>query len=232
MDFQRDGDRVTVVLKTSHLTAALIVLAGAVCGVALFLGIRVIGPALERGAAAERAADSVAWRDAPQFEVVTAGRPTSGAPDAPVTIVEFTDYGCPFCRRHATEVLPPLLQQYGANIRYVVRHFPIPALTANATEAAVAAECAHQQARFWDYQALLLGQTAQAGALGLDEESFRQCLNAQATRRIVERDILAAWEHGVTGTPTFFINGRRFQGARPLEEMQLYIELAMRRNGR
>jgi protein-disulfide isomerase len=105
----------------------------------------------------------------------------------------------------------------------------------------VAAECAHQQARFWDYKELLLGQTdalsrdvllAQAGALGLDEGSFRQCLNAQATRRIVERDILAAWEHGVTGTPTFFINGRRFQGARPLEEMQLYIDLAMRRNGR
>ena len=236
MEIRRDSDRIAVVLKTSHLTAAAIVLVGAICGVALFFGARAIGavPGLARTTSVEP--DSAAWSQAPRFDVATDDRPLRGSLDAAVTIVEFTDYGCPFCRRHAVEVLPDLLERYGDSIRYVVRHFPIPALTVNAIAAAEAAECAHRQGRFWDYKEALLRATdalteetlrGQTTAAGLDAEPFMRCLDERATREIVERDILDAWRHGVTGTPTFFINGRRFRGARPLEELELYIQLAL-----
>lgn len=155
MEIQRDGDRVAVVMKASHLTTAAIVLAGVIGGAGLFLGVRAMGLVPTRSPVAETRADS-AWREAPRFEVATADRPFRGPPNAPVTIVEFTDYGCPFCRRHATEILPGLLERYGDTIRYVVRHFPIPALTVNALAAAEAAECAHQQGRFWEYKEALL----------------------------------------------------------------------------
>jgi protein-disulfide isomerase len=240
MEIRRDGDRTTVVLRTSHLKTAAIVVAGVIGGAGLFLGVRTFGAAPSRGPDADTTADSAAWRHAPRFDVASDGRPFRGRIGAPVTIVEFTDYGCPVCRRHASEVLPGLLDRYGDTIRYFVRHFPIPALTAHALAAAEAAECAHQQGKFWEYRKALFRQTgelseetlrAQAAAAGLDAGQFTHCLEEGATREAVERDILDAWRHGVTGTPTFFINGRRFQGARSLEELGEYIEFALQDPG-
>jgi predicted DsbA family dithiol-disulfide isomerase len=101
--------------------------------------------------------------------------------------------------------------------------------------AAIAAECAHAQEMFWEYEQALHAETegfdtarlrAHAAAVGLDGTEFHECLGADASRETVQRDILDAWEHGVTGTPTFFINGRRFRGARPLEELVEYVRLA------
>ncbi len=240
MKIQRDGGRVTVVLKTAHLTAAAIVLGGAISGAGLFIGARALGVIPDRGPAAAMP-DSAAWAEAPRFEVATGDRPSVGPQDAPVTIVEFTDYGCPFCRRHAAEILPDLLEHYGDSIHYVVRHFPIPAITVNALTAAEAAECAHRQGRFWEYKEALFRETdalsdelllAQAMDIGLDAEPFGRCLRDVATRDVVERDILDAWGHGVTGTPTFFINGRRFRGMRSLEELEMYVTLALQADGR
>jgi protein-disulfide isomerase len=231
---QRDGDRVAIVLKAGHLTAA-VVAAGAIAGAGLFLGLRAVGlipthtPALPDP-------DPATWLEAPRYEVDLGDRPSVGPPDAPVTIVEFTDYGCPYCRRHATEVLPRLLEEYGDTIRYVVRHFPIPALTPHALAAADAAECAYRQDRFWEYKDALLRQAAElsdqllratALSVGLDTARFGRCLEEGGTRSIVERDILTGWKLGVMGTPSFFINGRRFRGVRRLEELEMYVDLAL-----
>lgn len=233
MKIERDGDRVAIVLKAGHLTAAIVV-AGAIGGAGLFLGMRGVGLIPTRTPPLPDP-DPVTWTQAPRYEVDLGDRPTLGPRDAPVTIVEFTDYGCPYCRRHATEVLPRLLEEYGDAIRYVARHFPIPALTPHALAAADAAECAHRQDRFWEYKDALLRDStelsearlrATAVSVGLDTARFGRCLEDGATRSVVERDILTGWELGVTGTPTFFINGRRFRGVRRVEELEMYIDLA------
>jgi len=237
MQIRRDGDRVTVSVRAGHLRTAAVV-GGAVLGFALFLGVRALGLIPNLNPREEVGADTATWEAAPRLEVGIQGRPARGPDQAPVTIVEFTDYGCPHCRRHAAEVLPALLARYGDTLRYVVRHFPIPALTTNAIGAAAAVECAHQQDRFWEYKEALLRQDdaladellrSQAEAVGLDMDRFGRCLTDRAARDAVERDILDGWELGVTGTPTFFINGRRFTGRMPLDRMAGYVDLALRR---
>lgn len=229
MSMRRDGDQITAVFTTRQVTATvvgLVAMAGALLG----------GSALRRARAAGLAVvpDSV-WAAGPRLSVATEGRPFLGPLDAPITIVEFTDYQCPFCRRYARETLPRLLDRQGGRIRYVVRNFPIPSLNANALPAAEAVECAHRQGRFWEYHDALFraggALTAEllkalADSAGLETRGFGRCLDDRATREVVGRDILDAWELGVAGTPTFFVNGRRVRGVRSVEEMERYIELA------
>lgn len=237
MSLHREPGQVVVKIKTGHLQAALVILLGALGGLVLFFVVKPFTPDLASLSSSDSAEDSVSWFEAPRFDVEVEGRPSMGTPGAPVTIVEFTDYGCPYCRRHALEVLPVLLDTVDANVNYVVRHFPIPALTPGGLNAAVAAECAFRQGSFWEYKGALQDELesfqevrlrAQAAAVGLDEDEFVECSGEEEVREKVERDILDAWEYGVTGTPTFFINGKRFQGARPLEELLEYVRLALR----
>jgi protein-disulfide isomerase len=103
-------------------------------------------------------------------------------------------------------------------------------------EAAAAAECAFRQGFFWEYKRALQEELEgfqeerllqHAVAVGLDESEFNDCVNDESVRNFVESDILDGWEYGVTGTPTFFINGKRFQGARRLEELIEYVRLAL-----
>jgi protein-disulfide isomerase len=237
MSVQREPGRVVLSLERRHLWASAIVLAGAIVGVVLFFALRPVLPVTSDTAAMRVATDSVAWMEAPRVAVSTDGRPSLGPTDAPVTIVEFTDYGCPVCRRHAVDVLPALLDSVGTSVRYVVRHFPIPGLTPNAMLAATAAECAHRQGRFWEYKTALQGGAssfemetvrAHAATVGLDVQAFDACLEGDSSRRAVERDLLDAWEAGVIGTPTFVINGRQLRGARSLESLLAYVRFAMR----
>ena len=237
MVWKREGENFVVVVQPDHLRVLATVIAGVAAGLVVFFAISLLRRGSEVQPARDASADSTSWADAPRFRVAVAGRPSLGAAEASVTIVEFTDYGCPVCRRYATEILPLLLQRYGDSVQHVVRHFPIPALTPNAMVAAAAAECAHQQDRFWAYRNSLLSDTAplsnehlrsRAAAAGLDSVSFARCMASDATRATVERDILDGWNYGVTGTPTFFINGRRFRGIRTLEELASYIALAAR----
>lgn len=230
MPIRRDGDQITVLLKTRHVTATVVVLvavAGVLLGMSALRRARATGPA---------AAPDSAWASGPRMDVATEGRPFRGSSDAPVVIVEFTDYQCPFCRRYARETLPRLLERYGDPIRYVVRHFPIPSLNPNALPAAEAAECAHAQGRFWEYHDALFRAGGDltsdrlktlADSAGLERGRFERCVDQRATRDVVGGDILDAWELGVAGTPTFFINGRRVRGVRSVEEMGRYIELAL-----
>jgi protein-disulfide isomerase len=237
MRVRRESGRVIVECKTRHVQAAAVVLVGAVAGVALFFALRPVLPMSARASTTAAQTDSTAWIEAPRVDVAVDGRPFLGSIDAPVTIVEFTDYGCPVCRRHATDILPALLDTYGTEIRYVVRHFPIPGLIPNAMMAATAVECAHEQGKFWAYKTALLGGPAgleeerlraEAAAVGLDQASFDECLTGETARAAVQRDLLDAWDYGVIGTPTFFVNGRRFQGARSLETLSAYVRFAAR----
>jgi protein-disulfide isomerase len=222
-------------MSMSHLQTALVILTGSIAGVVLFLVVKPYAPDLGGLSGSDPRAYAVSWSEAPRFDVEVSGRPAIDAIESHVTVVEFTDYGCPFCRRHASDVLPALMDSLSHGITYVVRHFPIPALTPNAMSAAIAAECAFRQNRFWEYKAALQDELegfqkerlrANAAALGLDEAEFDWCIDEESVRSIVERDILDAWEYGVTGTPTFFINGKRFRGARSSHELLEYIRLA------
>ncbi|MFQ5690794.1 MAG: DsbA family protein [Gemmatimonadota bacterium] len=165
------------------------------------------------------------------------GRPSRGPADAPVTIVEFTDYECPFCRRHFQQTYPKLLATYGDEVKYVVRNLPLTNIHRQAEKAAEAAECAYDQGRFWEYHDRLFSRAPALGAdslaryaaeLRLDESAFTRCLESGAKREAVLRDVRAAIRLGLTGTPTFFINGRRLVGAQPLPVFRSFIDEALR----
>lgn len=231
MSIRRDGDRVVLVFQARHLKAVVIGLTVVAVTVGLALSGRAIGAA--RAAAN---ADSLAWASAPRFEVAVTERPFRGPANAPVTIVEFTDYLCPFCRRFANATLPAVLATYGDRVRYVVRNFPVQPVNDLALPAAEAVECAYRQGRFWEYRKALFGDAtpltperlqAHAGPAGLDTARFRQCVTDRATQAVVERDLLEAWSYGVSGTPTFFINGRRFRGLRSRGQLERYIRFAL-----
>ncbi len=237
MEIHRKGDRIAIALNANHAMVVAAVLAGLLGGAGLFLGVRTVQRIRSSAAAARLAGDAADYADAVPAAVPITDRPSRGPVDAPVTIVEFTDYECPFCRRHATEILPVVLTRYGDSVRYVVRNFPLAALHPFAIAAAQAAECAYRQGRFWEYHDALLRDTgplsdavlrAHAAAAGLDLAAFESCLQAEETRTAVARDLLDGWELGVNGTPTLFINGRRLRGAKSAEELERYIALALK----
>ncbi len=175
----------------------------------------------------------------PVVAVETAGRPEKGGgTKAPVTIIAFSDYECPFCGR-AEGVVGQVMKTYGDKVRLVFRDYPLP-MHPHAHEAAIAANCANAQGKFWDYHdKLFSNQTAleennlkqYAKDLGLDEGKFSQCLSDKSIEAAVQKDMDDGSKVGVTGTPAFFINGRMLSGAQPFEKFKEVIddELATKR---
>jgi len=167
---------------------------------------------------------------APRIEVSTGGKPIRGNVKAPVTIVEFSDYECPFCKK-AEPTLQQVLKTYGDKVRFVYRHYPLE-FHAKARPAAEAAECANAQGKFWEYHDKVfasadLSETklkAIAGEVGLDQAKFDECLAKHASKDAVDKDMADASGVGVTGTPAFFINGRMISGAQPFEKFKEIID--------
>lgn len=167
---------------------------------------------------------------APRIEVSTGGRPVRGGEKAPVTIVEFSDYECPFCKR-AEPTVQQVLKTYGDKVRFVYRHYPLE-FHAKARPAAEAAECANAQGKFWEFHDKVfassdLGEAklkAIAGEIGLDQAKFDECLAKQGGKSAVDKDMADASSVGVTGTPAFFINGRMISGAQPFEKFKEIID--------
>ena len=160
-----------------------------------------------------------------------------GPRDAPVNIVEFSDFRCPFCK----EVVPKLKQlaaQYPDRVRWVFRDFPIPGLHPDAPLAHEAARCAGEQGKFWPYHDVLFERATDASPtalkqyaaeVGADRAAFDQCLDSNKYQAAVNADIEAGSKVGVTGTPTFFINGQAVVGNQPLAEFQAVIERELAR---
>jgi protein-disulfide isomerase len=167
-----------------------------------------------------------------RVEVPIDGAPVRGAPDARVTLVEFSDYHCPFCKR-AQATVKQILDRYPGKVRHVFRDFPIESLHPQAPRAAEGARCAHDQGKFWEYHDLLFANAPQASSddlrryadqVGLDVPKFEQCVATGRYREAVQQDIDEAGRLGLTGTPGFFINGRPLHGAQPLEAFARVIE--------
>ena len=144
-----------------------------------------------------------------------------GAVEAPLTLVEYGDFECPFCAR-ATGVTDELRQSLGPRVRYVFRHLPLPDVHPHAELAARAAIAADRQGRFWDMHDLLFAHQDEleledlagyAADLDLDVEDFLRALEDEATYARVRADVASAEASGARGTPTFFVNGRRHTGA-------------------
>lgn len=155
-----------------------------------------------------------------------------GPKDARVTIVEFSDFHCPFCRR-AVSTMRQVIEKYTNQVKWVYRDFPMPSLHPQAPKAAEAARCAGEQGRFWEYHDLLFDSKPQtttadfkrlAEALKLESKTFAECLDTGRYQAAVQSDIQEGTRLGVSGTPTFYINGRILVGAQPLETFEKIIE--------
>jgi protein-disulfide isomerase len=169
--------------------------------------------------------------DPPRAAVSDGGRPSKGPANAPVQIIEFSDFECPFCFR-ANPTVAQVLSTYGDRVRLVYRHLPLPNHP-NARPAAEAAACANDQGRFWDYHDRLFANQAKlsvldlkqhAADLKLDTDKFNACVDARRFQKDVDADLDAAQLLGVSGTPHFFINGRALSGAQPFEAFKAVID--------
>ena len=168
----------------------------------------------------------------PPRQAVKAGdSPAKGLASAPIEMIEFSDFQCPYCLR-ANPVVDQVLGTYGDRIHFVYRNYPLPNHP-NARPAAEAAQCANEQGTFWQYHDRLFANPAQlsdadlkqsASQLGLDSAKFNACFDGHKYKAAIDADIQAADELGVSGTPAFFINGRSITGAQPFEEFKRVID--------
>jgi protein-disulfide isomerase len=172
----------------------------------------------------------------PQAQAVSQDRlnddPFIGSINAPVTIVEYGDFGCPACRGwHNAGILERVQATYGDQVRFVWRDFPV--ITAQSPKAAEAAQCAYDQGYFWEYHDLLFERAhairdedlkSYAGELGLDTAAFNQCLDSGQHRATVENDLQDANRRRFRGTPSFLVNDQPLAGPPTFEFLQSLIE--------
>jgi protein-disulfide isomerase len=242
----------TVTFKTSHFYAVLVVLAFAV---GILIGYVAWGrtPAVAapvvvtQVAGPQPPAAATPTQERVDYSIPVDGFPSIGPDDAPITIVEFSDYQCPYCTRWHEQVYQQLMDAYPGKIRFVYRNFPL-SFHQNAMLSAQAALCAGDQDQYWAYHDKLFEEKAEinnaagttlevgayvdfAGELGLDTASFETCLTDEKYREFVEDDMAFTsslpsenGEPAVSGTPTFFINGRRLVGAYPLASFKQIID--------
>lgn len=172
----------------------------------------------------------------PRVEVALDDDPARGPAKAPITIVEFSDYQCPYCSRAET-VVQGVLSKYGDKIHFVYRDYPLP-FHQNAKTAAQGSQCARDQGKFWEMHAALFANQQKlaaadlvetAGTLGLDKDKFKACLDSDKYKDEVERDMEDGQKYGVTGTPTFFINGIPMVGAQGVDAFTDIIDSELER---
>lgn len=173
-----------------------------------------------------------------------------GNPNAPVTLIEFSDFQCPFCRKFYKETLPQIKKDYIATgkVKLVYRDFPLVQIHPGATPAAEGAECAKDQGKFWEmHDAIFDEQEKQglgtvqftaddvkkwAGNIGLDTTKFNQCLDSGKYKQEVEKDLADGSTAGVTGTPAVFVNGRLVVGAQPFSAFKVVIDEELKKLGK
>lgn len=158
--------------------------------------------------------------------------PALGSADAKVTIVEFADYECGYCRIWYQQVYAPLMAQYGSRIRFVFRDFPLD-FHPNSQPAAEAANCAGAQGRYWEYQDQLWGTGVgldsaslrqYAQAISLDMGAFDECTSSNRFAEEIRQDVLDGMRKGVNGTPAFLVNDQLVPGMLPFDQFAAIIE--------
>ena len=237
----------TFTFKRTHFYAFVTILAfaaGVLVGYAVW-GYNDTQTALAPGPAVAQTAPPT---EARVYEIETAGHPSLGPADAPIVIVEFSDYQCPYCYKWHTQVYKQLLAAYPGKIRFVYRNFPL-SFHQNAFASAEAALCAGDQNAYWEIHDLLFAShdklNNQEGAvldqaaynqfareLGLDVTQFEECMTSHKYEQFIIDDANYAsslpadsnGEAAVGGTPTFFINGHRLGGAYPIEYFREIID--------
>jgi protein-disulfide isomerase len=231
----------TVTLKRSHFYSVLVVLAfaaGILVGYVTWgTGTSEVasqssqtpnqtsGPVVEAPVATEEA-------QFVRYDVFSQSAYALGPEDAPITIVEFSDFQCPFCRRWHEEVYEPLLASYPGKIRMVYRHLPLTSIHPDAFSAAEAAMCAGEQDAFWQYHEKLFSSetlgsqlyTQYAQELTLDITAFEVCMTEHRYQEAIQTDSDFAINLGISSTPTFFINGLAIVGAQPLDVFKQVID--------
>ena len=165
-------------------------------------------------------------------DVLVNGSPFKGAEKAKVTVVKFEDFQCPYCKAGQPNY-QEVLKRYDGRVRLVHKDLPLDELHPLARRAAEAARCADEQGKFWAYHDKLYEHAPKLGVtelksyakdVGLDQKAFEECLSSAKFKDRVQKDFLEAAQLGITGTPTFFINGREFSGALPLETIAQVID--------
>jgi protein-disulfide isomerase len=167
-----------------------------------------------------------------RVEVPFNGAPIRGAEKAPVTIVKFEDFQCPFCKT-AQPTFKELLKKYDGKVRLVHKDLPLEEIHPLARPAAEAARCAGEQGKFWEYHDKLYADSPKLGVedlksaakdVGLNLLSFDQCFASGKYRSAVQKDFNDGAKLGLTGTPAFFINGREISGAQPVDAFSAVID--------
>jgi protein-disulfide isomerase len=237
----------TLTFKATHFYAVLVVLA---FGLGLFIGYVAGGRAPAAPAVAQATAPQVVATptlEQVQYDIPVEGFPSLGPDDAPIRIVEFSDFQCPYCTRWHEETYSQLLDAYPGKIRFVYRNYPL-SFHQNAMLSAQAALCAGEQDQYWAYHDKLFaekelinpaeGTTLEtdtyvgfANDLSLDTEVFEACLTSGKYIAAIQADVDFAnglptenGEPAVSGTPTFFINGKRLVGAYPFPYFKQIID--------
>jgi protein-disulfide isomerase len=171
----------------------------------------------------------------PRMKVEAGASARKGPATAPVTIVEFSDFQCPYCKRAASTV-NEISKKYGDKVSIVFKDLPL-SIHPQARPAAEAARCAGDQGKFWEYHDALFAEASfsgetwmkLAGELKLDAAQFKQCLDSGKHKAAVQADEKQAMELGVESTPAFFINGVAVTGAQPIEEFAKVIDRELAR---
>lgn len=166
-----------------------------------------------------------------RFNVPVGTNPAFGPADAPITIIEFSDFECPFCRKWVQETWSLIAKTYPGKVRLYYRDFPLSGHP-NAIPAAVAARCAGEQNQFWAFHDKLFSGTtlsspiyeSYAAALGLDVAKFKACTQSNRYEKEVNADLEYGSNLGIRGTPTFLINGIPLVGAQPFSAFQKIID--------
>ena len=169
--------------------------------------------------------------EAPRAPVDAGRSPRRGAAAAPVTIVEFSDFQCPFCKR-AKPTLRQVQEKYGNRVSFVYKDLPLLSIHPEAQPAAEAARCAGEQGKFWEFHDALFAEARLtkdsygpiANKLGLNAEALQKCRDSGRHRAAVQADLEQARKLGAQATPTFFINGIMLEGAQPLEAFTQIID--------
>ena len=237
----------TITIKKSTYKTILVVLVAALLGVSFVSGYIIGGSGNTiTGAAVQPTAQQPTVTTAPsQPSQPSAPSPTvqvsadddvvKGDKNAPVEIIEFSDFQCPFCARFYSDTLPQIQKEYidTGKVKFVYRDFPLSSIHPQATPAAEAAECAKEQGKFWEYHDKLFQNQASlstasykqwAADLKLNTQQFNDCVDNRKYKSEVEKDYQDGQSAGVSGTPAFFVNGIKISGAQPFTAFKTIID--------